>query len=761
MSSGPQKRTRQQRVASVSLPPGFWKLAWHQVQRGGVLLRLGLCAIAALFLWAFTRGWDPPFSYRLEDVVRRPVVARIDFKQPDPETTRQNKERARKETRATYIQDPEPLVQLRAKLRTDISGLLAAKTLAEADPDVWARFLPPPAEGTPELDPEVKEAQFADFLKAFSGENALEETSEDVATAMADLDQRGILKALPPEHDELGANSETIWVSLKKDGAAGVPSAANIADVLLTDEAASRLQKALTKELPSPELAAHVYAWLAPQLDSTLTLDREATKAAQDMAVAKVEEAYFLREKDVYVIAKAGEVLDVEKLALLKLEYDAEIASRTVPDRLSRSAAVLGMFVALYTLAGFYLYVRDRRTLEELLRLVTLLGLFVLTVTLATIVNWYAWGADIIPLLLFAMIIAVAYSQETSLLLSACVTLVVVVSLGHGLPQALVWSANVSGAILVLRQVRTRSKLLLVGFTAAGVGFFTTLGVGTLYGQTFVALLQNGFTIALWSVIAGSLMTVLLPTVEKVFGVQTDLSLIEIGDPAHPLLQELIRRAPGTYNHSITVASLAEAAAESIGARGLLVRVGAYFHDIGKMLKPQYFIENQTKGDNRHDTLVPAMSTLVIIAHVKDGADLARQNHLPESIVDFIQQHHGTTLVEFFYRQANQKKVQEDPDSGALDESSFRYPGPKPQSREAGVLMLADAVESASRVLKEPTPSRIENLVEELTMKRLLDGQFDESGLTLEEVRKIGESLVKSLTAVYHGRVKYPDQVTA
>ncbi len=399
--------------------------------------------------------------------------------------------------------------------------------------------------------------------------------------------------------------------------------------------------------------------------------------------------------------------------------------------------------------------------LDELLRLTTLMGLFVLAVTLATTVNQYAWGADVIPLLLFAMIIAIAYQQEMALLLSACVTLVVVVSLGHGMAEALVWAATISGAVLVLRDVRTRSKLLLVGFTAASVGFLTMLGVGTLYGRPLTVLLTNGFIIALWSVIAGSLMTVLLPTVEKIFGVETDLSLIELGDPAHPLLQELIRRAPGTYNHSITVASLGEAAAEAIGARGLLVRMGAYFHDIGKMLKPGYFVENQQKGDNRHDSLVPAMSTLVIIAHVKDGVDLGRQNRLPESVIDFIQQHHGTTLVEFFYRQANQKRVQQDPESDALDESSFRYPGPKPQTREAGVLMIADAVESASRVLKEPTSGRLENLVEEITMKRLLDGQFDECGLTLEEVRKIGESLVKSLTAVYHGRVQYPDQVTA
>jgi putative nucleotidyltransferase with HDIG domain len=761
MAVGPQKRTRQQRVAAVELPPGFWKSVWAQLQRGGVLLRLALCAAVAVFLWAFTRGWDPPFNYRLDDVVRRAIMARVDFQQLDLDATEQNRRRARRETPAVYVQDPEPLAQLRAKLRTEIGNLLAATTLAEADQAAWGRFLSKPGPNTSELTAEEKEAKFTRFREAFAAENALEAFSEQVTAAMADFDERGLLAILPPQHDELGANSERIVIRLKKDGPAGVRVQSPIADRLITDEAGPRLQASLAAKLPSSELAEMVYAWLAPELPSTLTLDADATKKDQDLAVTEVKDVYIERAKDEYVIAKAGEVIDSDKLNLLKLEYDAEIGSRTVAQRIGRSAAVLGMFVALYTLAGFYLYLRDRRVLHELLRLVTLLGLFALTVALATIVNWYAWGADIIPLLLFAMIVAIAYQQEMALLLAACVMLVVVVSLGHNMAQALVWSATLAGAIVVLNGVRTRSKLLLVGFAAAGVGFFTTLGVGTLYGQDASALLQNGFIVALWSVIAGSLMTVLLPPVEKLFGVQTDLSLIELGDPAHPLLQELIRRAPGTYNHSITVASLAEAAAESIGARGLLVRVGAYFHDIGKMLKPQYFVENQSKGENRHDTLVPAMSTLVIIAHVKDGADLARQNHLPESIVDFIQQHHGTTLVEYFYRQAHQKKVQEDPDGGALDETSFRYPGPKPQSREAGVLMVADAVESASRVLKEPTPSRIENLVEEICMKRLLDGQFDESGLTLEEVRKIGESLVKSLTAVYHGRVKYPDQVTA
>ena len=234
-------------------------------------------------------------------------------------------------------------------------------------------------------------------------------------------------------------------------------------------------------------------------------------------------------------------------------------------------------------------------------------------------------------------------------------------------------------------------------------------------------------------------MTGLLPFVERMFDVQTDISLLELGDVQHPLLQELVRRAPGTYNHSINVASIAETAADAIGANGLLVRVGAYFHDIGKMLKPSYFVENQGPEGNRHETLQPAMSTLVIIAHVKDGADLARQHHLPQSIIDFIEQHHGTTLVEYFYRREAQR-LKDDPDAGELDETTFRYPGPKPQTKEAGVLMLADVVESASRALVDPTPARIESLVHDLAMKRLLDGQFDECGLTLSELHTIEDS---------------------
>ena len=259
---------------------------------------------------------------------------------------------------------------------------------------------------------------------------------------------------------------------------------------------------------------------------------------------------------------------------------------------------------------------------------------------------------------------------------------------------------------------------------------------------------------------SGLFMTAMLPFLEHWFGIETDISLLELSDANHPLLKELVQRAPGTYNHSINVASISEAAAKAIGANGLLCRVGAYFHDIGKISKPEYFIENQAGGENKHDDLNPAMSTLVIIAHVKEGAEMARQHNLPESIVDLIEQHHGTTLVSYFFNRAT-RQSEENEDSTEVKEIDFRYPGPKPQTREAAVMMLADAVESASRALREPTPSRIENLVSDIAKQKLDDGQFDECAITLQQLHIIQETLIKSLNAMYHARVKYPDQQTA
>jgi putative nucleotidyltransferase with HDIG domain len=251
----------------------------------------------------------------------------------------------------------------------------------------------------------------------------------------------------------------------------------------------------------------------------------------------------------------------------------------------------------------------------------------------------------------------------------------------------------------------------------------------------------------------------ILPFIEKSFRITTSMTLLELADASHPLLRRLSIEAPGTYNHSLQVATIAEHAAESIGANSLLCRVAAYYHDVGKINKADYFIENQSNGQNRHLNLSPSVSLLIIIGHVKDGIELAREYHLPTSIFPFIQQHHGTTLVQYFYHRACNLPQQQSCDAPAISETQYRYPGPKPRSKESAILMISDAAESATRAMPEPNPARIEALVEDLIMKRLLDGQFDECDLTMRDLETIRRACVKILLGIYHGRIAYPSNV--
>jgi hypothetical protein len=245
----------------------------------------------------------------------------------------------------------------------------------------------------------------------------------------------------------------------------------------------------------------------------------------------------------------------------------------------------------------------------------------------------------------------------------------------------------------------------------------------------------------------------LAPIIEGLFGYTTDIKLLELANLENPLLKDLTLQAPGTYHHSVIVGSLVEAAAKSVSANPLLSRVSAYYHDIGKLKKPLYFIENAGGTENKHDHLSPSMSSLVLISHAKDGAELARENHLGERITRIIQQHHGTSLISFFYQRA---KEQENPEMSLLNESDFRYPGPKPQTKEAGLVMLADAVEAASRTLTDPAPAQIKGLVQRIIQSIFLDGQLEECELTLKNLHSIEESFTRILTAIFHRRVEYP-----
>ena len=340
--------------------------------------------------------------------------------------------------------------------------------------------------------------------------------------------------------------------------------------------------------------------------------------------------------------------------------------------------------------------------------------------------------------------------------------------------------AVISGfvAVYLTLQVRKRSRLIRAGF---GVGLtiwvlslaFGLIGPIDLFspGDNDWQLLaiQSGLAIGN-GILTATIVGGILPMIEHLFRITTDISWLELSDLNHPLLRRMTIEAPGTYHHSLVVANLAEAAAEAIGANGTLCRVCAYFHDVGKLVKPDYFTENMNYERNPHDDLAPSMSALIILAHVKEGVDLALKHDLNRRIIDIIQEHHGTSLVYYFYKRALQQ--QEDARAGGkimnmreedipeVKEESFRYAGPKPQTKESAIISLADMVESASRSLEKPTPQKIEQLVTDLIAQRVADKQLDESDLTLAELNTIAERFRFTLMTMLHTRIAYPKQET-
>jgi putative nucleotidyltransferase with HDIG domain len=294
------------------------------------------------------------------------------------------------------------------------------------------------------------------------------------------------------------------------------------------------------------------------------------------------------------------------------------------------------------------------------------------------------------------------------------------------------------------------------------VGFYTTFWVAIVaFGATALTQLNQGLIVNTGvGFLNGVLCTIIalgsLPFLETSFRITTNDRLLELASSEQDLLKQLSMKAPGTYSHSVMVANLAEAAAREAGSNPMMARVSAYYHDVGKMLRPQFFVENQPEHANAHEGLNPNLSTLIITSHVRDGIEMLKKSHLPPDLVDIISQHHGTTVVKYFYQQA-----QDESDPGPVDENRFRYHFRKPQSRTAGILMLADAVEAAARPLHEPSASAIEQTVERVVNGRLEDGQLDECRLTFSDVVKIKEAFTKILIGVYHPRIAYPMEMTA
>jgi putative nucleotidyltransferase with HDIG domain len=449
--------------------------------------------------------------------------------------------------------------------------------------------------------------------------------------------------------------------------------------------------------------------------------------------------------------------LSADELEWLRLEHEAHkrvgrpwrAASRFV----GRAAILLAVILALCA----YVVKYDSKIAKDVWQGVRVAAVLAIMLALGKVINSVlGWNphAVLLPVVMGTMVMTIAYDQRFALALGSFLSAVMVLQLRGPLSLLMVMVTAVVVSVLQLREVRTRSKLIQTAALTAAAVFAMVWALGWIANVPARFSLIDGTWGAGFTILAGFLIQGLLPVIERLFGIVTSMTLLEWCDASKPLLKNLAMQAPGTYNHSLQLGAMCESAAESIGARGLLARTGAYYHDIGKINKAEYFVENQAGSASKHAKLSPAMSLLIITGHVKDGLELAREYNLPPVLHEFIATHHGTTLVQYFYQAAAQQRKASA--EAAPDEMEFRYPGPKPHSKEAAILMLADAAESSVRSMAEPTPGRIENQVHTVVNRRLMDRQLDECDLTLEQVHALEASLVRSLCGIYHARIAYP-----
>jgi hypothetical protein len=491
--------------------------------------------------------------------------------------------------------------------------------------------------------------------------------------------------------------------------------------------------------------------------------DEEAAQAAEDAARRAVKALQEPRRRG-SVLAESNQQtgLSAEDIRRLAAEHQAFLRER---DRLYprwelyEMAGRASLLLGLVLLLGLYVQkFRPRLLLSRLLAL-DIAGILVLSLLLSKLaVIWLNQNPYLVVFGLFlaACALTIAVDQRFAFAVSSALVVLTALQCRLSLPTLLaVWSAP-AVAVFMLNDIRTRSKLIETGAVTAAAAFLAVLAVEISRGTPLRFCLADGGYATGAALAAGFFTQGVLPLIERLFGAATSMTLLEWCDANKPLLKRLALEAPGTYNHSLLLGVMCEAAAESIGANGLVARVGAYYHDIGKLNKPDYFVENQVGpiSMSRHARLSPAMSLLVIKGHVKDGLELARQYGLPRLLREFIATHHGTTLVEYFFHAAQEQARQED--LRMPEEVEFRHAGPKPRSREAAILMLGDAAESSVRAMTEPSAGRIEAQINKVITARLMDGQLDDCELTLREVREIENSLVKSLVGIYHGRIIYP-----
>lgn len=523
------------------------------------------------------------------------------------------------------------------------------------------------------------------------------------------------------------------------------------------ESAKDELDNTITYSSLSDDVKEALHQLVDFAIEENSFYDVEKTTEARRKAASNIEPVV-IQSGD--IIVREGQIItneiyeDLELVGLLN-------ETRSVYPGIGLAIVIL----FIISIIGYELHRLYRRNELDNGKVLSVLFISIITVTMMKVVSLFYDQLNqlymLVPIATGVLLLKLLIFERLSIIMAVIYAILGSILFNGQIPSSLNMEVFIYflffqlAGILLLTNIRDRVSIVKVAFGMALINIMMVLMFIFLSFETFEwkqLLIHSSFGVA--AAVLSAILTIgLLPFFETGLGILSDSKLLHLANPNQPLIRKILTEAPGTYHHSVMVANLSESACEAIGANGLLARVGSYYHDIGKTVHPHYFIENQVAIRNPHDFVSPAESARIIISHVTDGAEMLKKHHLPNEIIDICLQHHGTSLVEYFYR----TEVKNHPDK-EIDQADFRYPGPKPSTKEAGVISICDSVEAAVRSLKEPSPTKIEEIIDSIINSKLTDGQLDYTPLTLEELHIIRNTVAEALKGIFHSRIQYPEK---
>lgn len=574
-----------------------------------------------------------------------------------------------------------------------------------------------------------------------------EKTEVFVLEKMRELLSEGIMS---PDEKENLAKQDKISITIRNT-TAKIESDIETRNIKTPDEIKSQITALLensdvTDKRVKTVLTEIISGLIAPNLKSNV-IETSSRREKAIIAVPPQKKVMDVK-KDELIIQKGERYLPFHVAKLEAIRSTSTEQRRGAFSIMGISFVVVTLVVILAVYFAFY----EPIIYSNNTYLLLISFILIMLTAISKVVAFSKTAVYFIPVAIGPMVIALLLGARPAIMIAITCSFLSGLILGGKFDSTLVFLAGSIIGIYAVRNVRKRSHLFKAGMLVGCTHAFCVVGLGILNNLDPETILNDSLWFFVNGLAVGAIITGTLHIFEFFSQITTNITLLELADPNNPLLKELILKAPGTYHHSLIVGNLAEAACDAINANGLLARVGAYYHDIGKVEKSEYFAENQPASESQHDKLEPTMSSLIIINHVKEGLEKAGKAKLNKILLDFIGQHHGTGLIYYFYQRA----LESVEDLEKLGEERFRYPGPKPQTKETAIVHLADSVEAASRTLANPTPTNLEELVRRIINNKFIDGQLDECDLTLKDLNIIATTFTKVLTGVYHTRVQYP-----